>query len=371
MNGKRAKNLLCWAAVCFALLMLCPLPARAQEEGLYQASGAGDLYESLDRETKDLLGQAGVDSALGGEVNGDGLFQAVSRLVREKLAGPLKGLAALLGTILLCRLSGCFQQGELSGTVELCGAAACGLVLAGPVLGLLTLCQRVTNTACAFLTCSVPVYTGLLMASGSGTAGAGYSVVAMAAGAGVPLLAAGLILPLLRVYLALSLCSSAAGTKLGGLTSSLYRFGKWALVTGVTVFTAILSLQAVVNGQVDAAAAKAAKLALSSGVPIVGGALGDAVGAIRNSVQIVKSGVGAFGILAAVCIVLPAAAECLLWSGACALGHAAAELFEAPAIRSLLEACGSVVKMVLAVLASVCAVCVASAAAVVALNNGG
>ena len=95
------------------------------------------------------------------------------------------------------------------------------------------------------------------------------------------------------------------------------------------------------------------------------------VGAIRNSVQIVKSGVGAFGILAAVCIVLPAAAECLLWSGACALGHAAAELFEAPAIGSLLEACGSVVKMVLAVLASVCAVCVASAAAVVALNNGG
>ena len=116
MNGKRAKNLLCWAAVCFALLMLCPLPARAQEEGLYQASGAGGLYEGLDRETKDLLGQAGVDSALGGEVNGDGLFQAVSRLVREKLAGPLKGLAALLGTILLCRLSGCFQQGELSGT---------------------------------------------------------------------------------------------------------------------------------------------------------------------------------------------------------------------------------------------------------------
>ena len=199
MNGKRAKNLLCWAAVCFALLMLCPLPARAQEEGLYQASGAGGLYEGLDRETKDLLGQAGVDSALGGEVNGDGLFQAVSRLVREKLAGPLKGLAALLGTILLCRLSGCFQQGELSGTVELCGAAACGLVLAGPVLGLLTLCQQVTNTACAFLTGSVPVYTGLLMASGSGTAGAGYSVVAMAAGAGIPLLAAGLILPLLRV----------------------------------------------------------------------------------------------------------------------------------------------------------------------------
>lgn len=371
MNGKRIKRWLCRAAICLIVLTLCPLPALAQENELYQASGAGALYEGLDRETKELLGQAGVDSALGGEMDGGGLFQAASQLVREKLAGPLKGLAALLGAILLCRLSACFQEGELSGTVELCGTAACGLVLAGPVLGLLSLCQTVTNTACAFLTGAVPVYTGLLAASGNGAAGAGYSVLAMAAGAGVPALAAGLVLPLLRIYLALALCSSAAGAKLGGLAGSLYRFGKWALVTGVTLFTGILSLQAVVNGQVDAAAAKAAKLALSSGVPIVGGALGDAVGAIRNSVQIVKSGVGAFGILAAVCIFLPAMAECLLWSGACALGQAAAELFGVRSAGALLEACGSVVKMVLAVLASVCAVCVASAAAVVAVNSGG
>lgn len=364
-------RLLCWAAAFTVLLALCPVCAQAQEDGLYQASGAGELYDGLDRETKGLLEKAGVESALGSQIDGLGLFQALSQLVREKLAGPLKGLAALVGTIILCRLSGCFEAGELSGTVEFCGTAACGAVMAGPVLGMLSLCETVTRTACAFLTGAVPVYTGLLAASGSGAAGSGYSVLAMAAGAGLPVLEAGVVLPLLRVYLALSVCSAASGAKLGSLTSSLYSFGKWALVMGVTVFTGILSVQAVVNGQVDAAAAKAAKLALSSGVPIVGGALGDAVGAIQNSVRIVKSGVGAFGILAAVCIFLPAMAECFLWSLVCTLGQAAGDLFEAPRISGLLEACGGVVKMVLALMASVCAVCVASAAAVVTVNGGG
>lgn len=372
MNGKKTfrARLMCWAVV-LALALVFTVHAHAQEDELYQASGAGALYDSLDRETKGLLGETGVEDAAGAQIDGQGLFQAVSRLVREKLTGPLRGLAALLGTVILCRLSGCFEAGELSGTVEFCGTAACGVIVAGPVLGLLTLCETVTRTACAFLTGAVPVYAGLLAASGNGVAGSGYSVLAMAAGAGIPVLAAGLILPLLRVYLALSLCSSASGTKLGRLTASLYGFGKWALVLSVTVFTGILSIQSVVNGQVDAAASKAAKLALSTGVPIVGGALGDAVGAIQTSVRIVKSGVGAFGILAAVCIFLPAMVECVLWSAVCALGQAAGDLFEAPRVSGLLEACGGVVKMILALMASVCAVCVASAAAVVAVNAGG
>ena len=129
------------------------------------------------------------------------------------------------------------------------------------------------------------------------------------------------------------------------------------MVTAVTAFTGVLSVQTAVNAQVDAAAGKAAKLALTTGVPIVGGALGDAVTAIQNSVHIVKSGVGAFGILAALCLFAPAMIQCALWCGVCMAGQAKAS--------SLLGAFSGAVKMVLAVMASICAVCVASAAAIV------
>lgn len=347
-----------------AALMTVWAPAACAQDGeLYEKSGAAGLYDSLDGETKELLHGLGVEDAQAhGGLSGEGIFRMVSTLLRDKLAGPLKALAAVLGVTVLCRLSACMEDG--GNMAQLVGAAACGLILSGPVLGLLTTCQRVAQAASVFLTAAVPVYAGLLTAGGNLATGSGYSFLAMLAGAVIPVLAGGFFLPVLQVYLGLSVAGTVSGMQLGGLTDALYRLGKWALTALVTLFAAILSVQTAVNAQVDAAAGKAAKLALSAGVPIVGGALGDAVAAIRNSVQIVKSGAGAFGMLAALCIFAPAMAECALWAGVCMLGEAAGELFQAEAVSGLMDAAASAVKMVLALLGSICTVCVASAAAV-------
>ena len=123
------------------------------------------------------------------------------------------------------------------------------------------------------------------------------------------------------------------------------------------------------NAQVDAASGKAVKFLASSAVPIVGGAFGDAVAAIQNSVEIVKSGVGAFGILAALCIFVPTMLQGALWMGVCLLGQVAAGLFDTPRLGSLFGACAWVAKMVLAVLVSVCAVAVVCAALVLCVKG--
>lgn len=358
------------ALVFTILLVLCPR-AGAMEEELYQKSGAGQLYSSLDQETRELLDQAG---GAGGRLQGDwsaqGLLESLAEAAREKIYGPLQALAALTAVGLLCRLASCFEEGELAGTAQLAGTAACGIIMAGPVLGLMAVCRGLAESASAFMAAAVPVYGGLLAASGSTAAASGYSFAAMAAGGAIPLLAGGLLLPLLQIHLALSLTAGASGARLGKLTDSVYSFGKWVLVTAVTVFTGVLSLQTAMNAQVDAAAGKAAKLALSSGVPIVGGALGDAVAAIQSSVHIVKSGAGAFGILAALCMFGPAMVECGLWAGVCAVGQVVGELMEAPRMGAVLGAFAGTVRMVLAIMASICAVCLASAAAVIFVKGG-
>ena len=140
-------------------------------------------------------------------------------------------------------------------------------------------------------------------------------------------------------------------------------------VLNVKELTPILSVQTVLNAQVDAASGKAVKFLASSAVPIVGGAFGDAVAAIQNSVEIVKSGVGAFGILAALCIFVPAMLQGALWMGVCLLGQVAAGLFDTPRLGSLFGACAWVAKMVLAVLVSVCAVAVVCAALVLCVKG--
>lgn len=363
MSAKIIKRFSIFILATVVLAALCPSPACAQGDELYEKSGAPGLFDSLDDETKDLLHGLGIDDAqVTGGISGEGIFAMISSLLRDKLSAPLKALAALLGVVVLCRLSaGIFEGDSISGLV---GAIACGLIISAPVLGLLTTCQRVAQAASAFLTAAVPVYAGLLIAGGNLATGSGYSFLAMLAGAVIPVLASGVFLPALQIYLGLSIAGGVSGTELGGLADALYRLGKWALTVLVTLFAAILSVQTAVNAQVDAASGKAAKLALSAGVPIVGGALGDAVAAIQNSVHIVKSGAGAFGMLAALCIFAPAMAECALWAGVCMVGKGLGELFQAGAVSGLMDAAASTVKMVLALLGSICAVCVASAAAV-------
>ena len=363
MRAGKVKKLLVLMLAFAALMALCPSPARAQSGEIYEKSGAPGLYDSLDDETKGLLRGLGVDGGqVTGGLSGEGIFSMVSSLLRDKLSAPLKALGAVLGIVVLCRLAEGISEG--GGIAQLAGAAACGLILSAPVLGLLTACQRVVQAASIFLTAAVPVYAGLLVAGGNLATGSGYSFLAMLAGAAVPVLAGGVFIPLLQVYLGLSVAGAVSDTELGGLAEALYRLGKWALTVLVTLFAAILSVQTAVDAQGDAATGKAAKLALSAGVPIVGGALGDAVAAIQNSVHIVKSGSGAFGILAALCIFAPAMAECALWAGVCMVGKGLGELFGTKAVSALMDAASSTVKMVLALLGSICAVCVASSAAV-------
>ncbi len=360
-----------WLAVflgVFFLFLLCPgISARAQEEkfetGLYQKSGAEDLYDGLEQDAKDLLSQAGVDSGQAGtDVSWEGLFQAASQLLRDKLSGPLKALAALTAVAVLCRLANCFEAGETEDAAALAGALACAAAVAVPLLELLRSTQRTVESASVFLLASVPVYGALMAASGSAAAGTSYSFLTLAAGNAIPILSSTVLFPLLRVFLALALVSSVSQVKFDRLAKSLYGFLKWLLVLAVTAFSGVLSVQTALNAQVDAATNKAAKLIASTAIPIVGGAFGDAVAAIQNSVHMVKSGVGAFGILAALCIFAPAAIEAGLWVGVCDLGQIVGDLFETPKISSFLGMCGSAARMILAVIAATCAVCVVSAA---------
>ena len=366
---RRHHRLALAACLATACLLFLPAPAaRAQgveEAELYEKSGAPGLYDSLDGETRDLLSQAGVEEGqIGSDLGLNGLFGALSRLIRDEIAAPLKAAASLLAVILLCRLAACLEEARLGKAAALVGALACAGIVAAPLAELIAGVQTAAQAASAFLVASVPVYAGLLAASGSAVTGSSYSLLTLAAGNAIPLLVSGLVLPLLSLFLALTLVSSVSGAGLDRLAKSLYGFAKWALVLAVTVFSGFLSIQTALNAQVDAATSKAAKLAVSSAIPIVGSAFGDAIAAIQNSVHAVKSGVGAFGILAALCIFAPAAIRTALWVGVCTAGQIAGELFQAPKLGAFLGSCAGVARMLLAVLASICTVSVVSAAVV-------
>lgn len=114
-----------------------------------------------------------------------------------------------------------------------------------------------------------------------------------------------LLLPLVYVFLALAVANSALGEgilkKMRDLVKS---FTAWCLKTVLIVFTTYMSITGAVSGTTDAAALKAAKVTISSVVPVVGGILADASESVLVGAGVMKNAAGVYGILAMLAVFL-------------------------------------------------------------------
>ncbi len=115
----------------------------------------------------------------------------------------------------------------------------------------------------------------------------------------------GWLVPGISLFLALGVGAAATGeAMLKNLGDLLKRLMSWVLKLLLMVFTTYLSITGVVSGTTDAAALKAAKVTISSFVPVVGGILADASEAVLVSAGMMKNAAGIYGILAVLAIFL-------------------------------------------------------------------
>ena len=284
--------------------MVAPCQAHASElEGIYEKSGAGELYGALDQETQDLLDQAGVEEGVWEGQTGENLLKLISQLLRERLTAPLKGLASLLGIVILCRLAGNFEEGGSASV--LAGTLACAGVLTAPLLELIRSAEQVIENACVFLGASVLCIRLCCWPLAALSWEAHTAFLTLAAGNLISLLSQGVLMPLLHIFLTLALATSLCGGRFDGPAEKPVRIGEVAAgFGGYGVLWNSLSADRaqLPGGRSHGKGGEIYRLLRHS---IVGSAFGDAVSAIQNSVRVVKSGVGAFGILAALCILAP------------------------------------------------------------------
>ena len=137
----------------------------------------------------------------------------------------------------------------------------------------------------------------------------------------------GLLLPMLYAYIALCAAQAVCGNALLERIADLIQ---WMFQSGLKVilfiFTTYLTITGLISGSADATVLRAAKLTLSSVVPVVGSMISDASETVLVGAAAVKNSVGIFGMLAviAICIgpFLRIAAQYLLLKLASAAGGA-------------------------------------------------
>lgn len=289
-----------YMVLVLALLFTAALamPASALEDAVTRQEEAVDV-EGLERAAR----------RNGGVVDyGIGLDEGLSELL-ETGTGELKSICRraarsgvlLLIVLLLCGIADTMQKTCGKGSnpaIPLAGALAVTAVSAADMNSLLGLGRGAIDHMASFADVLLPTVAAVTAATGAIT---GAAVRQMAAVLFCDLLVNlinGLLIPLLYGFIALSVAHTATGN--AGL-SQMAKLLKWAATTVLTVvmlaFVSYLSLSGVVAGGADAVSVKAAKFAISSAIPVVGGILSDAAETVLASAGILKGTIGVFGAL--------------------------------------------------------------------------
>ncbi len=382
---KRTIRALVW--LC-CLLALFAIPALAEETGdtwsqeefyeeQMEESGAASLMDSLPPETQELLRELGIedpDWQTLSEIEPGSFFQTMGEMFFQGLPQAAGAAAALLGIMILCAVTSglriSFGSRQTEQAVAIVGTLSACAVIASPVLSCIQQASVLIEGAGAFLLAGVPIIAGIMLACGQPVSAGGWSVFLIAAGNAVSFLSAVVLLPVMNIFLAFSLVSAVSPQiRLDALCTAFSKCVRWVLTTVVTLFCSLLSAQSLIAASADSAASKAAKMAVGF-VPVVGSALGDAVGTVQECLKLLRSGVGGFGLLAALCLFLPVIFQCIIWIFCCTLCGAAGEVLGLSEITGVLKASSQVLQTLLAILIS-CGVVMLVAAVLVMRGGGG
>ena len=375
-----------WLFCLLFFLLSCLLPApvfAAQEEAeqYYQdqmeASGADQLPDYLPEEAKKIMGDLGVgDLSQEGIINlsPEQILEQSLKLAGEYAASPVRAAASVIGVLLLCSLlqgiKGSFGEKELSRVFGVVCVLVSIAFLVVPIVDCVVRTSETVQGSFVFVTAFVPVLSGIMTASGQPVTAGSYSLTMLVTSDAATALFSTVVMPMLNIILAIAVVSAAAPRlNIGGVSSFIQKAVKWVLGFTMTIFVSVLSIQGAVGSSADSVTMKAAKFVIGNAIPVVGGAISDAVASVQSYLGLLKTTVGAFGILAGACIFLPVLIEQILWLIAVNICLVVSDIFEMKEISSLLKAVNGVIGLMIAVAISCALILVISSGIMMSFSS--
>lgn len=280
-----------------------------------------------------------------------GVLESILNLLSEKAVQPLKVLGMFCGAVLLCALGGNIApDSSLKGLVPAVGALCGAGICAAAVLEVVGETLEIMSAAANFMLVFIPSFAGI-------SAALGYTATASAVNSAV--IAASQLFSQICVNLLAPLCATILGLSIAGavhpelktdkIGEMVKKFTVWGLSLTMTVFMGVLSAQTAVTSTADGTAIKAAKFLVSQGVPIVGGTISEAVNTVGGGLEILKSSLGTYGIIAAAAIILPILAALVCYSAVFSAAQAFSEMFDIKPLAALAKCCSQIMSIIIAI----------------------
>jgi stage III sporulation protein AE len=350
-----------------------------QFEEQLEASGADELIENAPEQVKESLYDLGLDTIS---------FQKILSLspkefipyfidqVQTVIARPVKLLAIVVGIIVLCALMNALKQSmakdKLKEVFQVVSILCICAAVITPVIDCISKTGKTIFDCSNFLISFVPVLSGVMTAGGQIVTATSYQVFLFWAAELVSVIVSRTLVPFLGIYLAIAITSSMnAEFRLDKIADSLKSFICWSLGGLLTVFVGILSIQGIVASSADTVSLKATKFLISSVVPVVGGALSDALGSVQSCVKLLKTSVGAYGIIIAVMTFLPLLIESISWLLVTKISQVVAEFLGVGGVTPVLKATSSVLGIILAIILCFMMLIIITTTIMMLLGTGG
>ena len=347
-------------AMALLLFALLTVPVSAMQEDSTQsqleAYGTVELFDDLPQETRALFEELGIE-----EIDFNTLFQTSPRalvemflnLLQGKLNNPLKTALQILGVLILLAVAESFieeKSSQANKGMALLSALFLSIVLVPQVMDCLSHTCAAISLSSNFMLAFIPVYAAIVAASGNPALALSSQTLLFGFAQAIAQFSSVFLKPSIGILLALSMVSTLSPIfDWNGITNIIKKAVTITLGFLSTVFVGLLSIKGLLAGAADSVA-KGAKFLIGSFVPVVGGAVSDALGSIVSSLSLVRGATGAFGILAVLLIALPVFAELLLWLMTLNLCAVGADLFGQGKAATLLRSVASALVILGAIL---------------------
>ncbi len=279
----------------------------------FDESEANKLNFAIDEDTKKNMEQIGIGSPQVSQMQNfsiQNFFKFLFSQAIKTLKQPVFIFANCLAIILIAALFENFKP-QLNGNdlnpilglvTTLC---TCAIIITPIIKCIMGVSKTIKNFE-NFMICFIPVFAGTLAMNFKTATSIGYSSTLFFVAQFVSAIISNLLLPITGAFLAFSIIGNTSGDlKLSALTSTAKKIVIFVLMFMVTIFIGLFSLQTSIAVSSDGLTMKTAKFVSSSFIPIIGKALGEALGSVIGGLNLIKSAVGGFGILVCLASFIP------------------------------------------------------------------
>ena len=337
--------------IFLSVFLICTLAASAE---FIESSGAQDVYNSLSGETRELMerfGVSGADASDIFDVSFGSIMNAVISVVKDNVKAPLMFFFKLLGMLVLISVVKS-MSGEGNENLEM----FCVLLCAAVSVKEISECINALLSACdlcgKFLLAYVPVFAVIVSVSGSAATALTYNSAVLTAAQLISAASTKLFMPLCGILMSLgisfSLNETVSAQRLTGAINKAITF-----FVGIcsSFFAALLTLRGVMSAGADSMATRGVRMALSSFIPVVGGAISEAYSSVLGSLSIIKGSVAVFGIAAVFALNLPVLIQAGLYGLSLSAASFFADSFSQSGMSGVLRCIGCAVKLMSALAA--------------------